>query len=62
MDVTPAQQVKREFKCEKKFRCPENCGALIDRARALALHYTYVHKENKNILLHNLGSLLSSVY
>ena len=47
MDVTPAQQVKRETQCEKKFSCPSKCGALIVRARALAQHYTSVHKENR---------------
>ena len=45
--VTEAQQVKRETQCEKKFSCPSNCGALIVRARALAQHYTSVHKENR---------------
>ena len=47
MIVSIAQQVKREFQCEKKFRCPEDCGAWIVRARALALHYASVHKENR---------------
>ena len=51
MDVTPAQQVKREFQCEKKFICPESCGTLIVRARALALHDTFGEQK---ILLHNL--------
>ena len=46
MEVSAAQQVKREFQCEIKFRCPEDCGAWIVRARALALHYASVHTEN----------------
>jgi hypothetical protein len=47
MEVSPAQQVKREFQCEIKFRCPEDCGAWIVRVRALALHYASVNKENR---------------
>ena len=47
MKVSPEQEVKRKFKCETKFRCPEGCNAWIVRARALSVHYASVHKEDR---------------